>query len=199
MSAKKKSKIFLAFVDDWELRGDGSGDIEKIQFQPMRKLVSIYEKYGIQGSFNAEVMQQITFRKFQDDYPELKKFADTWDDLVRETFRRGHDIQLHIHPQWSIAGFERGTWRLEGDWSILNYDPGKAGEMILAGKNYLENLLRPLFPDYRCVSFRAGAWCIAPSPHILSLLANAGIEIDISIVIQGLGPWCIGYGGNRVK
>jgi len=44
--AKKNPTIYLAFVDDWELRGNGSGDIEDIQFRPMRELINIYNSFG---------------------------------------------------------------------------------------------------------------------------------------------------------
>ena len=174
--------IHLAFVDDWELSGDGSGDPHKLQFAPMRRLVEIYNAHGIRGSFNAEVLQQLTFRKFQDQHPELKPLADAWDDSIRETFRQGHDVQLHIHPQWSSAEYEEGKWKLNGDWSILNYSAEDARALIARGKEYLEKLLRPLDPKYASVSFRSGSWCIAPSPFMLSLLAEFGIVFDMSIV-----------------
>ncbi|HVF56890.1 MAG TPA: hypothetical protein VM934_12125 [Pyrinomonadaceae bacterium] len=177
-----KPTIHLALTDDWELRGDGSGDIERIQFAPMRELVSIYNRHGVRASFNAELMQQLTFRKFQDEHRELRAHADTWDEHVRETYRAGHDVQLHIHPQWSGARYENGRWRSDADWSLLNYDEQAAYQMIADGKEYLENLLRPLDASYRCVSFRAGAWCIAPSPHLLPTLVKLGIVFDMSIV-----------------
>src|SRR5262245_46931511 len=174
--------IHLVFVDDWELSGDGSGDPRALQFQPMRDLVSIYHQHGIRGSFNAEIMQQLAFRAWQHDHPQLKTWADEWDITVRETFKQGHDVQLHIHPQWSDAQYQNGQWQLAGDWSILKYPVDEARRMIAAGKEYLVNLLRPINQDYRCVSFRSGSWCIAPSPHILTLLADAGIVFDMSIV-----------------
>lgn len=174
--------IHLAFVDDWELSGDGSGDPHELQFAPMRRLVEIYNAHGIRGSFNAEVLQQLTFRQFQDQHPELKALADAWDDAIRETFRQGHDVQLHIHPQWSSAEYENGKWKLNGDWSILNYSADESRALIARGKEYLENLLRPLDPNYAAVSFRSGSWCIAPSPFMLSLLAEFGIVFDMSIV-----------------
>lgn len=174
--------IHLAFVDDWELSGDGSGDAHELQFAPMRRLVEIYNAHGIRGSFNAEVLQQLTFRQFQDQHPELKALADEWDDSVRKTFRQGHDIQLHIHPQWSKAEYEDGKWKLNGDWSILKYTAEEARALIARGKEYLENLLRPIDPNYASVSFRSGSWCIAPSPFMLSLLADFGIVFDMSIV-----------------
>jgi hypothetical protein len=174
--------IHLAFVDDWELSGDGSGDPHELQFAPMRRLVEIYNARNIRGSFNAEVLQQLTFRQFQDQHPELKALADEWDDSVRETFRQGHDVQLHIHPQWSKAEYEDSKWKLNGDWSILNYTAEEARALIARGKEYLENLLRPLDPNYAIVSFRSGSWCIAPSPFMLSLLSDFGIVFDMSIV-----------------
>lgn len=177
-----KPTIYLAFVDDWELSGNGSGDIAELQFHPMRELVKIYNSAGVRGSFNAEMMQQLTFRQLQSAQPELKKLADEWDAIVVETYKQGHDIQLHIHPQWSKAEYVNGQWRLDGDWSILNYERVEAYRMLLAGREYLENLLRPVDPAYRCLSFRAGAWCIAPSPHMLELLVELGIVFDMSIV-----------------
>lgn len=178
----KRPTIYLAFVDDWELRGNGEGDARRIQFRPLRELVRIFNKYGVRASFNAEVMQQLTFRKFEREFPELKELADEWDATVLETHAQGHDVQLHIHPQWRGALYERGRWRLVADWNILNHEPGAAFEMMKAGRDYLENLLRAHDPDYSCVSFRSGAWCIAPSKHILNQLVELGILIDISIV-----------------
>jgi hypothetical protein len=174
--------IYLALVDDWELSGNGSGDVRRLQFEPMRRLVNIYDRLGIRGSFNAEVMQQITFRQYQDQHKHLKALADEWDDIVKATFRQGHDIQLHVHPQWQNAEYKDGSWKLTSDWSILNYSREAALQMLRGAKEYLENLLKEVDPDYRCVSFRSGAWCIAPSPHMLDLLVALGIVFDMSIV-----------------
>lgn len=177
----KKTKIFLVLTDDWELRGNGSGDINKIQFESIKKLTSIYNEYGIKGSFNVEVMQQLTFRKLQSKYKELKVLADEWESCVKDIYQQGHDIQLHIHPQWSEAYYNSGIWELNGDWSILNYNQNDVQKMLTDGIMYLESILRPINPNYKCISFRSGAWCIAPSLYMLKSLVNAGIKMDISI------------------
>src|SRR2546423_2857351 len=174
--------IYLAFVDDWELSGDGSGDARELQFAPMRELVRIYNSHGVRGSFNAEVMQQLTFRKFENDHPELKALANEWDAAIQDIYRQGHDVQLHVHPQWSDAEYENGKWNLKGDWSILNYRRDEARQMIKSSKDYLENLLQAVDPNYACISFRSGSWCIAPSPFLLDLLVEFGIVFDMSIV-----------------
>src|SRR6185295_4554252 len=127
-------------------------------------------------------MQQITFRRHQEQNPELKVLADEWDNIVRETLSQGHDIQLHVHPQWQNAEYKDGRWKLVADWSILNYPRETAFALLHAGKEYLEKLLKEVDSNYRCVSFRSGAWCIAPSPHMLDLLVECGIVFDMSIV-----------------
>ena len=173
--------IHLALTHDWELRGDGSGDIERIQFAPLRQLLEIYRKHGARTTFLPDLMQQLRFRALAANHPELKVTADSWDEHVREAFRQGHDIQLHLHPQWLNSEYENGRWRLNGDWSILNYDREAAAAMIHDGKQYLENLLQPLDSSYRCLAFRAGALAAAPSDHLFKSLARLGIQLDVSI------------------
>ena len=172
--------IYLVFTDDWELRGDGSGDIERIQFAPMRRLLDIFEKHGMQCTFMAEMMQQLAFRALQDEHPELKPLADEWDEHLSDAYRRGHDVQLHLHTQWSDARYD-GKWRLGGSWSILNYSAEEAAQMIDDGKRYLENVLRAVDDKYKCIAFRASYLAAAPSPTLFNELAKQGIEIDSSI------------------
>lgn len=175
------STIYLALTHDWELRGDGSGDIEKIQFAPLRKLLEIYRKHGARTTFLPDVMQQLAFRRFENEHSELKPLANAWDEHVREAFRQGHDIQLHLHPQWRDAHYENVHWRLNGDWSIINYDRDCAYSMLSDCKQYLENLLRSFDRNYRCLAFRAGALAAAPSDHLFESLADIGIQLDVSI------------------
>jgi len=173
--------IYLALTHDWELRGDGSGDIEEIQFAPLRRLLDIYAKCRVRTTILPDLMQQIRFRQLEVEHPELKPLADSWDEHVREAFRQSHDIQLHLHPQWLNADYQDGRWRPNGDWSILNYERDAAYSMLAAGKEYLETLLQPIDSSYRVQAFRAGALAAAPSNHLFKLLAELGIELDVSI------------------
>jgi hypothetical protein len=177
-----RQTIYLALTHDWELRGDGSGEMERLQLAPLRELVRIYKRYGVRGTFNPDVMQQLTFRQNQTQHTELKALADAWDESVRDAFRQGHDVQLHIHPQWLDARYEQGQWQLTSEWSLLKYDAETARKMLASCKEYLETLLQPVDPAYRCLAFRGGAMCLAPSPHLLKLLVDLGIELDVSII-----------------
>src|ERR1700739_5018592 len=123
-------KIHLALTHDWELRGDGSGDIESIQFAPLRRLIELYQRYDVHATFFPEMMQQMAFRRYEAHSRELKSLADSWDEHVRSAFHAGHDIQLHIHSRWHNAAYEGRRWRLSGDWSIVNYDRSTTYRML---------------------------------------------------------------------
>jgi hypothetical protein len=173
--------IYLALTHDWELRGDGSGDIDEIQFAPLQRLLAIYERCGARTTVLPDLMQQITFRRWQREHPELRPRADAWDKYAIAAFQKGHDIQLHLHSQWSAAKYDNGTWNLQGEWSLLKYDSDTARQMISSCRSYLENLLRAVDSQYRCVAFRASALALAPSPHLLATLASSGIDVDVSM------------------
>ena len=179
------TRVDLVLSDDWELRGDGSGDMRVIQFGTLWKLLEVYEHFNLRGSFFVEVLQQIRHREFSAQAPFLGELADAWDTAVCDLFKRGHDVQLHIHPQWSNAEWIDGVWRLRGDWSILRYSRRDAETLLRQARDYLEALLGTVDQDYRCLAFRSGAWCLAPSEFMVPTLRTLGIRLDASIV-QGV-------------
>jgi hypothetical protein len=175
-------EIQLALTDDWELRGDGSGHMPSLQFDTMERLLAIYERYGLTATFTVEVMQQLRHLEEGKRRPALLDLARRWEDRVRDAFRRGHDIQLHVHPQWDGAVWVDDRFRLSAPWLITEHPSDRARAMVRDCREYLERLLRPIDPGYRCVAFRAGSWCIAPSEHVLPALIENGILLDISLV-----------------
>src|SRR5262245_54353363 len=114
------TRIHLVLTDDWELRGDGAGNIEALQFGTMPKLSDLLEAQGLRASFNVEVMQQLEHLRQGKQDAELATRAEGWKRHVQDAYRRGHDVQLHIHPQWSRAEYRDGRWSLGGSWSILD-------------------------------------------------------------------------------
>ena len=175
-------RIELVLSDDWELRGDGSGNMRAIQFETANALASLYEAHGMRGTFNVEVMQQLAHLEHAGRHPELAKLAAEWETTVRSMLSRGHGVELHVHTQWLGAHYADGRWRVGDRWSILDFNPHDARAMIERSKAYLESILRAVDPGYRVTTFRSGAWALAPSDHLLTMLADLGIRVDISMV-----------------
>lgn len=176
-----KQNIYIALVDDWELRGNGAGDVREMQVAPMRRLMDAYERHGVHGTFNVEVMQQLKMLEASREHPELGAQTAAWEEAVLEARRRGHDIQLHIHPQWHNAKYLDGKWQLDQNWDITTYPEEEVREMFTACIGYLQTLLGGGDAP-RLVSFRSGSWCLAPSDFMLQVLEDNGILLDMSMV-----------------
>jgi hypothetical protein len=177
-----KSLIHLVLTDDWELRGDGSGHMRAMQFATIRELVSIYNEFGLRGTFMAEVMQQLYHRRLGTLHPELGALADEWEITLRQIHSQGHDVQLHLHPQWQDAKFDGNKWSLDSPWSVADYPAVDLRNMMQAGKSFLERLLCPVNPAYRCCAFRAGSYLAVPSQTLLATMAELGLSVDVSLV-----------------
>src|SRR5436190_3954413 len=176
----KTPQIHLVLTDDWELRGDGSGDMRHMQFATIRKLISIYDEFGLKGTFLPEVMQQLYHRKAGKLHPELASLADEWEATLRNVYTQGHDIQMHLHPQWNGAHYQGGAWNLSSPWAFADYSAAEVWSMLANAKTYLEELLRTVDPVYRCCAFRAGAWLAFPCDHLLKTLTDLGFVADLS-------------------
>jgi hypothetical protein len=57
--------------------------------------------------------------------------------------------------------------------------------MIRLGKEYLETLLRPIDPSYRCFVFRAANWAMSPARTPTRALFEHGFTVDTSVFKYG--------------
>ena len=177
----KSHFLNILFHDDWEIYGDGTGDPEILMFDPANRLMDICDSYGAKYTFFVEIGQQLNMLS----RPGTKwhKYAVKWEKIVKDAISRGHDVQLHLHPQWIGAFWENGRWQLNlSEWHSGYVNPDLLTDWIGKGKLYLENLLRSTDKDYRVLSFRAGGWFCQPSNGLYLALRKNGIICDISVM-----------------
>ncbi len=186
-------RLGLIFTDDWELFGNGSGDIQERQIVPAKRFMDISEKYGAKYTFMAEVGQYWGFKRWAEQYPQLEKGVAVWEETLKSAISRGHDVQLHLHPQWEEAVFNGGGWQLNlRYWNLASLSPELIRRLIRKGKSTLEGLLKPLKPEYECCCFRSGAWLMQPSHPLIEILLGEGIVCDSSVVRGGRASYKFG-------
>lgn len=183
--------LTLHLTCDYEVFGNGSGDVRTCVIQPSDKMAEICEAFSTPMTFFVEVCEIWAFEDieeqglFSTDYTPA-----TWlKDQLRNFIRRGHDVQLHLHPQWLEYTFHSDQkWTLNYDlWRLpdLEHLPGYGRDylqdLIARGKEWLEDLLRPIDPSYQCRAFRTGAWCIQPEENVLQALRSTGITKDSTL------------------
>jgi hypothetical protein len=175
-------KIGLILTNDWEIFGDGTGDYFEIQHNPLAELLGLMKEFDARITIMAEVGQQFAHLALSDRLDRAKEISSSWEEILKDAIKSGSDVQLHIHPQWINADFDNGKWLLNMDkWAISSLDGETIETLILKGKSYLETLLKSVKPDYQCIAFRAGAYCIQPSQLIIEKLLKAGIICDTSV------------------
>lgn len=187
-------KLALILTNDWELFGDGSGDYFEIQQKPLEALLTTVEAHGARLTVMAEVGQQWAHQRIGKEFEWASKVVKCWEDILQETIKRGSDVQLHLHPQWLNAKHRGDKWDLDySQWAIPSLGPVTMENVLKEGKQYLDSILQPVNPQYECLAFRAGAYCIQPSKSVIEGLVNAGIICDTSVTKGMYNPQYFDY------
>jgi hypothetical protein len=176
----------LVFTLDYEIHGNGQGCPDKLMVEPTDRMLTEFERYGAKLTILADVAEILKFREYatergRDDF-HYHRIASQLQDAIR----RGHDVQLHLHASYFNSRFERGSW--QQNWAEYNFaglSPERLREVVKIGKEYLESLLQPIDPGYRCHVFRAANWAVSPSVNVVQALVENGIEIDTSVFKYG--------------
>lgn len=186
-----KTNIEIIITNDYEIFGNGSGDIKKCLIEPTDKIFGIADEYGVAITLMADICEYWAFRNEENagNLPQGYKPAGWIEEQLIRGINSGHDIQLHLHPQWINYRYHRDKNKWEVDlnsWKLSSLGYERIYEILKKSKDDLERLLKPFKPDYECFAFRAGAWGIQPEKYILKALLDAGFKLDTTAA-----PGCI--------
>ena len=182
-------QVYFLFSSDYELYfGENYLSEREVLIEPTQRILEAFEEEGIPMTLFADVASVWRYQslKVKSDYISL------FEEQLRRAIHQGHDVQLHLHPHWMTSIYDGQRWLMdESKFKLSDLGYGKrkyphlenANELIHRGKNYLEDLLRPIDPSYQCMAFRAGGYGIQPNEkEFISALLSAGFKIDSSIV-----------------
>jgi len=177
----RKGKIIITI--DYEIFGDGSGDVKSCMIEPTERILAIADKYNVPVTIMAEMCEYNAFKEEQrqNSFPDGYKPALWIEDQLKTGVKAGHDVQLHLHPQWMHYEYN-DKWIVDFKyWNISSLPYEKICDLLKKGKTELEELLRPVKKDYECFVFRAGSWGIQPEADILKALAATGFRVDTTV------------------
>ncbi len=183
---------------DYEIFGDGLGDVKTHLVNPTDRILKICDKCKAKVTIMFDVAEYLAFKQHEEkgllDHLCYSP-SSLMEHQIKVAVSGGHDVQLHIHPQWYGSEFSDGSWKLRMEnWRLPHLKKSGRGdesipsieEAMKQGKETLEGLLQPTYKGYKCQSFRAGAWCIQPEEEILQSMKKAGILADTSVYKNGV-------------
>ena len=186
------AKFNFILTADYEVFGNGSGDVRTCMIAPTQKLLDICDAAGAKITLFVDVCELWAFQ-------EVEK-SSQWDmgyspynlivEQILDAKRRGHDVQLHFHPQWlDYTYLGENKWNLNHEkWRLPSLSESEIDELFRRGKKTLEDLILPIRPNYKCNVFRAGGWCIQPETMVLKAMRKHGFNIESSVAAGAYNP-----------
>ena len=172
--------IDIIFTIDYEIYGNGEGSLKDHILEPTRELKKIFDQAGVKLVFFVEAaeLEKIEEAKSDPEITNVKK-------QTRDLYCDGHEIALHLHPQWYNGKYQGGTWLLDNsEYNLCVLPEERIAQMVDQSINYLRSILNE--SDYAPLSFRAGNWLFQPTQPAAKILNNRGVKIDSSVFKGGL-------------
>ena len=108
----------IVFTLDYEIQGNGEGCPYDLMVEPTRRMIDLFEHYGAKLTIMADVAEILKFKDYREQVGRDDYYYEAIVDQLREAVRRGHDVQLHLHPSYFNACHQDGCWLQ--DWSEYN-------------------------------------------------------------------------------
>lgn len=168
----------LNITFDYELFfNDTDFNEEEVLIKPTDLICNLLDKYNIQGTFFVDMSCLFRYSQLG-----LNDFPDMVEAQIVRLLKKGHDVQLHIHPHWYTSDFVNGKWNIDNThYSLSSLDKKEALEIVKREKEALERILKKESTDYECTAYRAGGFCIHPIEQSVEILKESHIKIDSSI------------------
>jgi hypothetical protein len=181
MSSDPSNRCLLLTVD-YEIFGNGAGDVRQHMVEPTERMARICEKYSVPLTIFFEVEEYVAFCRQARELERMLGYdpARLIRDQVRSLALRGHDFQLHLHPQWYEAKLEDRRWKLGVKATVddLFESSEETDRYICVRKALLEELT----DGRQVIAYRAGAFSARPGEKLLAALAANDIKFDSSVV-----------------
>ncbi|MFM7016644.1 MAG: hypothetical protein ACKOX3_09985 [Bacteroidota bacterium] len=173
--------IYLTF--DYELYfGHTTGTAKNCILTPTELLTEVADKHSIKLVQFVDIGYIIKLEEFKNDYPELENDYQLITNQIKNLYRSGHDIQLHIHPHWEDSYYKNGKWTIIANrYKLADFNEIEIDRIVSSYKQKTEELTG----HNSVFAFRAGGWCVQPFEKLKSTFIKNNITIDSSVFQKG--------------
>jgi len=170
----------LLLTLDYELfNGRVCGTVENCLIKPMTELKKVLDCYGFKATIFVDTVFINRLQELSLEHLELRSEYNLIVSQLKELSKNGHDLQLHIHPNWLYATYHNGEWSsIMDDYKLSDMNDSDVKRMFREGVELLENITGRL---NSIIAYRAGAYCIQTYPLFSAIFKQFGIRVDSSV------------------
>lgn len=167
---------------DYELfLGTETGTVESCLLEPVRKFVSLSEEFGgqVKFVFFVDSLYLLKLREYSIESTELQQDYDGIVRQLRNLTDKGHDVQLHLHPQWfySTYDYQSKRWLLDFEhYKLSDCSLDDVETMLHDSICLLEEIV-----GYKPTAFRAGGYSYPNEQRYIKLFEKYNILQDSSV------------------
>jgi hypothetical protein len=183
-------KTFILTIDYELFLGSRTGTVEKCMLEPTYRLAKMLDMNNSKMTVFWDILHYYRLKELENDFTNLKNDRKLIDEQISFLISKGHDIQLHLHPQWLDAKYNDGEWKFKYDhYNIHTLSEEENPERIetilgciTAAKKLMEKEIRKYIPDYEVTTYRAGGFRIEPFVKLKKAFEYNNIYIDSSVL-----------------
>lgn len=167
---------------DYELfMGDVCGSIQNCLITPVNKLLDVLNKYNIKATFFVDSSLLYRMNELRPQYRSLQKEWELLTENIRLLHNSGHDVELHIHPQWYFSNYNGISWIMDLDhFKLSDMNRNEVDDYVRKSQELLESLI-----EKKTIAFRAGGYSIQDLKDYQDFYRLRHLSIDSS-VLSGL-------------
>ncbi len=163
---------------DYELfLNDITGTVSNCLEKPMFELQKVCDKHGFHYTVFIDAAYLFMLKQLKTNNKQLEADYQRVCESINWMHSKGHDIQLHIHPQWYYSRHIDGKWVL--DWNhyrLADMNREDAARCFELSKNLLDEII-----GEKTLIFRAGGYSLTESDYY-SMFKKNGIIADSSVL-----------------
>lgn len=168
----------IFFTLDYELfLGKKCGSVDNCLIRPLEEYTNRTKQYGVKFTLFVDAAFLYKLKELGHKFPHLLYEYKKISEHIKWLQKEGHDIQLHIHPQWFYSFYNGTTWEIDKKhYKLSDIQVDSAKYFFKVSKECLENII-----EKKVIAFRAGGFCAQPIPMLTSFFYDNDIKIDSSV------------------
>ena len=169
-------KVLLTL--DYELfLGLKTGSVQNCLLSPMNLLLQEIDSSNVRFTLFVDAAYLYMLHKLKGEHENLQKDYDTVCRHLCDLHTKGHDIQLHIHPQWYFSEYDGKEWNLDTKhYKLCDVEEKLMTDYFVNSKNLLDSII-----GKETIAFRAGGFSAQPTKLLGKLFDVSKIRVDTSV------------------